>query len=100
MRLLFLVTIVLSLVAVSVNAQPTAVDTFRTIADNWFAVLERAISYVRTFVQQSADNCKIYDCPKYDVKRKGDGYELRCYKAYVWISTSNKGMLKSWLIKQ
>ncbi len=45
-------------------------------------------------VFKKPDFCKKYECPPFSLSNKTDFYELRCYSAQNWVSTSGIGSRK------
>ncbi len=45
-------------------------------------------------VFKKPDFCKKYECPPFSLSNKTDFYELRCYSAQNWFSTSGIGSRK------
>lgn len=86
----------LLVLAVATNAEPNKFTDF----------LSKVLGVVRSAIKTTSlkvDNgersfCGSYDCPSFKVENKTDDYELRCYPAAYWVSTTASGARKYYYI--
>ena len=58
---------------------------------SWFGSLKKIVTKFARKIYYWKDKCHGLECPDYELKKKTDNYELRCYSNYSWVGTQYVG---------
>ena len=76
------------------NAYPSnsaSTSEQRRKTKSWFGSLGKiATKFVKKLYYWN-DKCHDLECPNYELKKKTDDYELRCYSKFTWVGTRYVG---------